>query len=43
MQSPELIQAEKDLQSLKSLKKETHSTNVYCPNCDKRGLTKIET
>jgi hypothetical protein len=36
------MQAEKDLVSLKGLKQEEASTNIFCPNCEKRGLTKIE-
>ena len=41
--SNELIQAEKDLQSLKNLKKETQPCNVFCPSCSERGLTRVET
>jgi len=42
VQSAELVQAEKDLSSLKSLKNEDAPSNVFCPNCEKRGLTKTE-
>lgn len=38
-----MVQAEKDLQSLRKLNKEKEPKNVYCPACEKRGLTTTET
>jgi len=42
MQNSELQQAEKDLRSLRNLKKEADTCTVLCPNCETRGLTKTE-
>jgi lipopolysaccharide-induced tumor necrosis factor-alpha factor len=39
MQTNAVQQAEKDLQTLKDLKKEEYPANVLCPMCEKRGIT----
>lgn len=41
-QSPELVQAEKDLQSLRKLSKEKEPKLIYCPACEERKVTKTE-
>lgn len=39
LQNPVVKQAEKDLESLKSLKREDLPANILCPMCEKRGIT----
>ena len=41
MQKPEVKEAFNDLEELKSLKDSNKSKVIFCPYCEKRGMTKL--